>query len=96
VRRDLPLGAIAAQLIHAAGASASGHSVPDDTHAVALAVPDEASLLVLETQLQASGVLFHAVREPDAPYLNALMAIGIPPQQREALRPLLRHLELLK
>lgn len=96
LRADLPLGVTVAQTIHAAGVSASGHPVPDDTHAVALAVPDEAALLQLEAELQAAGVPFHAVREPDPPWNGQLMAIGLPPQLRGPLRALLGKLNLLR
>lgn len=97
VRRDLPLGAIVAQTIHAAGESSpGGQFLPSDTRAIALSVPDEQALLCLEEQLRASKVLFKAIREPDPPYHGALMAIGIQPQPRAQLRPLLGHLDLIK
>jgi hypothetical protein len=84
-----------AQTIHAAGESSPGN-LPPATRAVALAVPDEAALLRLEQELIAAGVAHRAIREPDAPYNGALMAIGIVPQPREPLRPLLGKLTLLK
>lgn len=85
-----------AQTIHAAGESSPGPSLPPDTRAVALAVPDEASLLAVERDLVAAGVPHRAIREPDAPYHGALMAIGVVPMPREPLRPLLGKLALLK
>ncbi len=95
VRRDLPLGVICAQLVHAAGASSPGN-IPSDTHAVVLAVADENELLELEQALFVAGISVHPVREPDAPYNGALMAIGIPPQPRTHIRNYLRHLPLLR
>jgi len=40
VRRDLPIGVLGAQIIHAAGESSPG-GLAEGTYAVALAVPDE-------------------------------------------------------
>ncbi len=84
-----------AQTIHAAGESSPGN-LPPDTRAVALSVPDELSLLAVENALIAAGIEHSAIREPDAPYLGALMAIGVRPQPREPLRKVLGHLALLK
>lgn len=96
IRGDLPHGVQAAQLIHAAGESAANAPVPPETRAVALAAPDEAALLALERRLREAGVHHVAIREPDAPHRGALMAIGLPPQPREPLRPLLGKLNLLR
>lgn len=95
IRRDLPLGVIVAQTIHAAGESSPG-DLPPDTHAVALQVPDEAALLAVHEILTGAAVSHRLIREPDAPYLGAAMAIGLPPQSRENLRPLLGKLALLR
>lgn len=59
-------------------------------------MPDEATLLAVEASLIAAGIVHSAIREPDAPHLGALMAIGLRPQPREPLRPLLGKLALLK
>lgn len=96
VRRDLPLGAVVAQTIHAAGESSPGPSLPPDTHAIALSVPDELTLLRLEEQLVAAGVPFKAIREPDAPYFGQLMAIGVVPTAEPHVRKLLRRLPLIE
>lgn len=95
VRRDLPLGVTVAQTIHAAGESSPGN-LPANTHAVALSAKDEAELLALEERLKAAGVKHFAIREPDAPWNGALMAIGFPPQDRAALRGFLSSLPLLR
>ena len=88
VRSDLPPGPQLAQTIHAAGES--GPAIPG-TYAVALAAPSEAALLRLHDKLVFHGVRHVLIREPDAPYNGAAMAIGIPPQPRGALRPYLKE-----
>ena len=96
MRSDLPLGVFAAQLVHAAGESAQNMEVPEGTHAVVLAVPDEQSLLSVEAKLAQHGLDFKSVREPDAPWNGQLMAIGIRPQPRKKLKKLLANLPLYK
>jgi hypothetical protein len=61
-----------------------------------LSIQDEAALLRLEEDLKLAGIPHRAIREPDAPYNGALMAIGIQPTPRVKLRPLLQSLELIK
>ena len=96
IRRDLPRGVLAAQLIHAAGESAPG-DLPSGTIAVALAARDEAHLLELEAQLRQLGIAHRAIREPDAPWCGALMAIGIEPvRDRAHLRGVTGSLPLLR
>lgn len=73
-----------AQLIHAAGESAPGN-LPNTTHAVALEVPNEQDLLDLERRLLGLGIAHVAIREPDAPFNNQLMAIGIVPVVRDKI-----------
>jgi peptidyl-tRNA hydrolase len=77
VRRDLPSpGAIAAQVVHAAGESSPGNLGPE-TFAVVLAVEDESELLALDARLAAQGVAKRAIREPDMG--NSMTAIGLVP-----------------
>lgn len=96
IRADLPLGVQIAQTIHAAGESSPGN-LPEDTRAVALSVPDEATLLALEARLHAAGISFRAIREPDPPWNGALMAIGLVPVQRTPnLRQVLGRLPLVR
>jgi len=96
VRRDLPLGTIAAQLIHAAGASSPG-ALASDTRAIALMVPDEAALAALAARLERAAIDHIAIREPDPPWSGALMAIGIPPFfESRAIRRVLSTLPLLR
>lgn len=93
----MPLGAIGAQLTHAAGESARlSPTLPDDTHAVVLQVEDEAALLRAHEALESIGALHVVVREPDPPFCGAATAIGVCPQPRENLRSALRRYQLLK
>lgn len=94
VRSDLPIGAIVAQTIHAAGESSG--KVPSGTRAVALSVPNERALLRLEDRLIELGIAHAAIREPDPPYHGALMAIGLEPTRDPAIRRALRKISLLK
>jgi len=82
-------------LVHAAGESSPGN-LPDDTHAVVLVARDELQLALLADKLEAHGLRIKRVREPDAPYNGALMAIGIAPAQKEAIRRLVSSVPLLK
>ena len=97
VRRDLPRGVLAAQLIHAAGES-SPDDLPRGTHAVALAARDEAHLEAIARRLDFDGIAHHLVHEPDPPWCGALMAVGLPPMPRDNDKPIeaLRRLPLLR
>lgn len=96
VREDLPRGTLAAQIVHAAGESSPG-DLPTNTFAVALAARDEAHLQEIERQLVARKIPHRAIREPDAPWSNALMAIGVVPVfDRAVVKPVTGSLALLK
>lgn len=95
VRADLPRGIQAAQITHAAGESAPG-DLPSGTHAVVLTAPDEPSLAKLADKLDAYGVAFVRVLEPDSPHDGALMALGLRPRRKEEVRRYLSSLPLLK
>lgn len=96
VREDLPRGVLAAQLIHAAGESSPG-GLPTHTFAVALAARDQVHLESLEQKLLAHRIPHRAIREPDAPWDNALMAIGIEPiSDRAIVKPVTGSLTLLR
>lgn len=96
VRDDIPVGNIAAQLTHAAGESASllEYPLPKGTHAVVLSVSSEAALLELEERLLAFKHTFCAIREPDPPFDNQLMAIGLLPSPRKTYKKVLANLPL--
>ena len=89
VRRDLPLGVMAAQLVHASGESSPG-LLPEGTYAVVLAVPDEPTLRREAIRLRARGVWIKEIYEPDLG--GSLTAIGLAPARKEVLR---RHLSCL-
>lgn len=96
VRRDLDLGTIAAQVVHAAGESSPGN-LPEGTIAVVLSANDESHLLEIESSLVGRGVAHVAIREPDPPHFGALMAIGVVPlADRRVLHPVTRKLSLLR
>lgn len=96
LRKDLPLGTLAAQLIHAAGESSPGE-LPSHTYAVALAARNEKHLEFLEEKLRRLAIPHVAIREPDAPWDGALMAIGIcPVADRNQVKKVTSSLPLLK
>ncbi len=95
MRSDLPLGFLAAQVVHAAGESSPGN-LPHATNAVVLAVPDESTLREYQARLERAGVPHVPIHEPDAPWNGQLTAIGlVPVADRAPLRPLLSSLPLL-
>ena len=63
------------------------------THAVILAATHE-ELHALAQRLDVAGIAFAPVIESDAPYLNVLLAIGIPPCPRERVRRFVSSLPL--
>lgn len=95
VRADLPRGIQAANIVHAAGESSPGN-LAEGTHAVCLTAPDEDALKGIADRLEAAGVAFVRVFEPDAPYRGALMSIGLVPGRKEGLRRHLSSLSLLR
>jgi len=95
VRKDIPWGNIAAQLVHAAGESSQGN-LPNNTFAVVLSASNEQELLAIATNLQKAGIKHKLIKEPDPPFNGAAMAIGVAPCQREVVKPYLRNLPLLK
>jgi len=83
-------------MIHAAGESSPG-SLPSDTHAVALFADSESDLLGLAEKLTKAGFEYTLIREPDLPYNNAAMALGVRPQARTPeLKRLMRPFRLAK
>lgn len=95
IRKDIPIGAAFAQCVHAAGESNTLGSLPSDTHAVALHARDQPELLRIHEKLTAAGIPHKLVREPDAPWNGAAMAIGVTPMPRDAVRKLLSNLPLV-
>lgn len=95
VRKDLSLGDLAAQLVHAAGETSPGN-LPANTHAVVLAVSGEQDLVDLAQRLEHAGVQHRLIREPDAPFNGAATALGIVPGPRGPLRRFLSRYPLLR
>ena len=93
VRRDLPPGVAAAQLIHAAGESAFT-PVKSGTYAVALTA-NAAELVQLCASLCAADVRHAAVCEPDQPHNGALLAVGIAPAPKSEVRRYVAQLPLV-
>jgi hypothetical protein len=91
VRKDLPRGILEAMVCHAAGESSPGN-LPAGTYAIVLSAPDEAALTREADRLEARGVRMVRITEPDAPWNGQLMALGLEPARKEALR---RHLSCL-
>jgi peptidyl-tRNA hydrolase len=94
VRKDMPIGFLAAQVVHAAGESSPGN-LNEGTNAVVLAVDNEQQLLQLARRLALTGVAHVVIHEPDPPWLGQATAIGlVPVADRAPLRPLLSNLPL--
>ena len=86
---------MAAQITHAAGESVRGR-VDSGTHAVVLSVPTEADLLAVAEQLAHFGIDHVLILEPDAPWNNQAMAIGLAPvSDCRMVRRVLGRLSLL-
>ncbi|NUO50680.1 MAG: hypothetical protein HOV80_17645 [Polyangiaceae bacterium] len=95
MREDLPRGVQAAQIVHAAGESSPGN-LSSGTNAVVLTVPGEREMIALAARLVLAGIAHVRIHEPDAPWSNALMAIGCRPDRKEVLRKHLSALPLLR
>ena len=86
---------LAAQLTHAAGESSPGR-LPPGTRAIVLACDGEPALAAVEARLHEARLPYVAIREPDAPWSGALMALGLTPTaSRAAVRRVLGRLPLL-
>ena len=111
VRRDLPLGTMAAMITHAAGESAAlytGNSdstfyTGDDDYytfmgsvAVVLGVDNVAQLLKTSRKLSECNIPYVGVRESSPPYDGAYMALGLVPIERDKVAGLLKDLQTLK
>ncbi len=108
VRRDLPLGTIAAQVTHAAGESfAWGVSIVKTLEpqvlveagpvtAVVLEARNRQHLVAIKHRLKKAKVPFLSINEPDAPYNGQLMALGIIPGFKDDLKPHFLSMKLLR
>ncbi len=86
---------MAAQLVHAAGESSPGN-LPPNTHAIVLSAPSEDALVRTYEKLLDAGISCTLIREPDAPWNGAVMALGCAPAPRQKIRRLLSGLPLLR
>lgn len=87
VRRDLPIGVIAAMVTHAAGESGALYQDEYDGRfrgatAVVLEAKNEDSLYAAERRLRASGWNPVAIVESHGVYAGQLMALGLIPMPR--------------
>lgn len=103
VRKDLPLGVIAAQVTHAAGESFAewsalhhGMRPPEHTTAVVLEARNAQHIYAILRKLDTTGIDFAPIYEPDAPWNGTLMAIGVYPGNRDALSHHFKGLSLLR
>ena len=85
----------AANLVHAAGESSPG-DLPSGTIAVALVVPDEASLWRAAHALRSAHVAHVPIIESNGPYAGQLPAVGVRPGRKEDVGRPLSALPLLK
>jgi hypothetical protein len=84
-------------LIHAAGESSGAVAIPQNTFAVALAAKDELHLEFIEAKLRRLAIPHQTIREPDAPFFGALMAIGIHPvADRSTIKKVTKGLQLIQ
>jgi hypothetical protein len=86
VREDLPPERKLVDVGHACGESVRPECcpLPQDTHLVALSVPDEGALLELYGRAVGAGYDCALIREPDEPWCGAAMAFAIAPQVRKS------------
>ena len=110
VRRDLPVGVLAAMTTHAAGESAAVYERsywneheggPNYGHfegatAVVLEAKDEKHLRQIASYLGEAKVDYTTVHESGGEYSGQFMAIGVIPAEREDIAEKLRDFSLLK
>ncbi len=96
VRKANAAGITACQAIHAATESMRTAPAPPDTHVVLLEAKDGDELVALSEKLTAAGVHHVLIREPDPPYNGAATAVGVEPQDRDAIRPFMAGFKVLR
>ena len=95
VRKDLPPGFQAAQIVHAAGESSQGKLLPN-TNAVVLSVDNENDLWWIAGQISIAGIAHVLIREVDPPYSGQYTALGIVPLgDRSRVKKIFSKLSLL-
>lgn len=97
VRKDIPIETQMVSIAHGAGESIKVAPIPSTTICVLLYVDNEKQLLEYEKLIIAKGFDYVVIREPDEPWNNQAMSIGLTPSiKRNQLRKLFYHLELVK
>lgn len=91
-------GVLACQAIHAATECLRAGSTPvsDQTHVVVLVAETSEALEQLAARLSEAGVHHVLVREPDPPYNGAATAVGVEPQDRDAVRAFFSTFKVLR
>lgn len=94
-------GVLACQAIHAAteclrGATPGQPVVSGDTHVGVLVAEKSADLEQLAEKLAEAGIHHVLIREPDPPYNGAATAVGVEPQDRDAVRPFMAQFKALR
>jgi peptidyl-tRNA hydrolase len=100
VRKDLPVGVMAAMVTHAAGESASLYQDRYDGRfrgatAVVLEVEDQDGLEKAVGKLFNAGVPYVTVYERGGPYDGQFMAIGVVPTERDKVAPVFENYRLI-
>lgn len=100
VRRDLPLGVLAAMITHAAGESAAAYQASqgsfDGAIAVVLEAKNEPHLNEVHEYLKSRTIAHVSVHESNGTYSGQYMAIGVVPGEREELSENFRFFQCLK
>lgn len=89
-------GVCAVQAAHAAGESCFDGPANGETHVVALVAETSAALEMLHVSLDKAAIQHVTIREPDAPYKGAAVAVGIKPMDRESVRSHVAHFKVLR
>lgn len=92
-------GVLACQAIHAATECLrhpQSFPVSGDTHVGVLVAEKAEDLEQLAIKLQIAGIHHVLIREPDPPYNGAATAVGIEPQDRDAVRAYVAHFKALR
>lgn len=89
-------GVAAAQAAHAAAESIRRLPVSDQTHVCVLVADTSDMIESLATRLAADGVHHVVIREPDAPYNGAAVALGMEPQDRERIGPYVEQFKVFR
>lgn len=90
-------GVCAVQAAHAGGESVLGVPATGDTRVVALMAERSEDLESLSVTLTDAGIHHAVIREPDAPYNGAAVAVGVVPViDRQVVRPHVAHFKVLR